>query len=302
MKEIIKIKDLTKSYDGKTVVDSVSLEVKKGEIFGFLGLNGAGKTTTIKSMLRMINPDRGEVRVFGKTMKKEHDKILSKIGYLPENIQLYNNLTGLETLKFYADIKGVEIDDGKQLLNRVGLTQAIHQKVGKYSKGMKQRLAIGQAFLGDPPLIILDEPIGGLDPRGASAVKDMVREHSENGGTVFLSSHILPNVEYVADRVGIIKDGKLLTIGRIEELREKIGSTTKLTLELSSVDEELKNLLDQDKKVTDYSIMGNEIVIKCRKEHKRKIMNQIEDKGLKILDFGVEEKNLEEIFLDMTED
>lgn len=299
---IIEITGLTKKYGDRPAVDSLDLTVEKGEIFGFLGPNGAGKTTTIKSMLGLLNFDKGEVRINGNMLAEDRNKAITGVGYLPEDVRLYDNLTGRETLDFYAELKGAPQDQVSSLLERFDLREAEDKKVGDYSKGMKQKIALAQSVLRNPPLLVLDEPTSGLDPKGTATVKDIVSEYSENGGTVFFSSHILPNVEEVADRVGILREGKLQSVGPIDELRDDLGILNELTLSLSDNIEKIEDFLKESDKVKEYEESGNEVIITCRKKDKREIMNLIEDRGVEIIDFSVEKENLEDIFMKLTEE
>ena len=201
-------------------VNEVSLEVHEGEIFGFVGPNGAGKTTTIKMLMGLIFPTSGTASIFDAPIPSRGAK--ARIGYLPENPSYYEFLTGREALRFFGELSGVR---GaalgarcEELLALVGLADAAGRQIRKYSKGMQQRLGIAQALVGDPSFVVLDEPMSGLDPIGRKEVRDLILELRRRGKTVFFSTHILPDVESLCDRVGVILGGRLRDVGRISEL------------------------------------------------------------------------------------
>jgi ABC-2 type transport system ATP-binding protein len=201
-------------------VDDLTLAVEEGEIFGFVGPNGAGKTTTIKMLMGLIFPTRGRAWVFDAPIPSTASK--SRIGYLPEHPAWYEFLTGVEALDFLARLAGVPPGERRrrcrELLGLVGLEDAAGRQIRKYSKGMQQRLGIAQALLADPAFVILDEPMSGLDPVGRKEVRDLILELKRRGKTVFFSTHILPDVESLCDRVGVIVGGRLRDVGHIGDL------------------------------------------------------------------------------------
>jgi ABC-2 type transport system ATP-binding protein len=217
---------LTKTFDvgfrrrKVTAVDALDLQIEQGEIFGFVGPNGAGKTTTIKMLMGLIYPTSGSARIFDDPIPSQRAK--ARLGYLPENPAYYEFLTGREALRFYGRLSRVpdaELDRRcDALLEQVGLAAAADRQIRKYSKGMQQRLGIAQAIVGDPALVVLDEPMSGLDPVGRKEVRDLILELRAQGKTVFFSTHILPDVETLCDRVGVILGGKLRDVGRIDDL------------------------------------------------------------------------------------
>ena len=223
---ILKTEGLTKTFDvgfrrrRVTAVEGVDLEVQEGEIFGFVGPNGAGKTTTIKILMGLIYPTRGRAFIFEDPIPSQRAK--SRLGYLPENPAYYEFLTGREALHFYARLSRVPAEVRArrcdELLEQVGLGPAADRQIRKYSKGMQQRLGLAQALVGDPSLVILDEPMSGLDPVGRKEVRDLILDLKRRGKTVFFSTHILPDVETLCDRVGVILGGRLRDVGRIEDL------------------------------------------------------------------------------------
>ena len=222
---MIEIKNVSKSYNKGTVkaVDGLNLTVNKGEIFGFLGPNGAGKTTTIKMIVGLLNPDEGSIITNGLDMKNNMIQAKSQIGYVPDNPNLYERLTGTEYLNFMADVYQVSIEQRKinisKYLEMFDLKDAASDLIKSYSHGMKQKIALMGALIHNPTLWILDEPMVGLDPKSAHLLKQEMREHCDKGNTVFFSTHILEVAEKLCDRMGIIHKGKLIAIGTMEQLR-----------------------------------------------------------------------------------
>jgi ABC-2 type transport system ATP-binding protein len=222
---ILRTEGLTKTFEvrpGKrvTVVEDLTLSVEEGEIFGFVGPNGAGKTTTIKMLMGLIFPTRGRAFIFDAPIPSQASK--ARIGYLPENPSYHEFLTGLEAMRFFATLAGVPRVERKarcaELLGTVGLEAAADRQIRKYSKGMQQRLGIAQALVSDPAFVVLDEPMSGLDPIGRKEMRDLILELKRRGKTVFFSTHILPDVESLCDRVGVIRGGRLGDVGRLGDL------------------------------------------------------------------------------------
>jgi ABC-2 type transport system ATP-binding protein len=243
---MIKIQNVTKSYSkGKIkAVDQLNLHVKKGEIFGFIGPNGAGKTTTIKMLTGILLPDSGEIIINGKNIKTDTIEVKRSIGYVPDSQEIYDRLTGMEYLNFIGDIYGVSSKQRRERIEKYlelfELKGSIGELVRSYSHGMKQKLMLIAALLHEPPLWLLDEPLVGLDPRAALSLKEAMRTHCDNGNTVFFSTHVLEVAERLCDRIGIIKGGKLIASGTLEELRsgETGASLEHIFFELTQGDEE----------------------------------------------------------------
>jgi len=206
----VRLDGLRKTYGDIVAVENLSLTIPTGEVFGFLGPNGAGKSTTIGMLLGQIHPASGSAYIHGINVQERPLAARQRIGALPERASLYDRLTGRQTLEFFADVQDVSHDEIPTLLHKVGVADDADRRVGGYSKGMVQRLGIAQALLGDPDLLILDEPTAGLDPRGAKEVRDIIEDVNEEGRTVFFSSHIISEVERLCDTIAIINDGELV--------------------------------------------------------------------------------------------
>lgn len=228
MKEqiIVEAENLTKVYGHQTAVNHLDLQIREGEVFGFLGPNGAGKTTTILMMLGLTEPTSGNVRVAGCNPAREPLRVKERVGYLPENVGFYDDMDARQNLRFVAQLNQIpdtvsarRIDEW---LGQVGLLEEAKKKVGTYSKGMKQRLGIAEVMVKEPKMIILDEPTVGLDPDGTNRMLDLIHSLSrEKNITIFLSSHLLDQVQRICDRVGIMIKGNLVALGPIKELAKK---------------------------------------------------------------------------------
>ncbi|MFI8710050.1 ABC transporter ATP-binding protein [Bacillus sp. NPDC077411] len=219
---IIETKNLSKKFGGFYAVNDVNLQVPEGNIYGFLGPNGAGKSTTIRMLLGLIKPTNGSVTLFGKSMKDSRIDILKNVGSMVEYPSYYGHLTAYENLEIIRKILEIDKKEIDKVLKIVNLTNVQDKLVKKFSLGMKQRLGIAQALLGNPALLILDEPTNGLDPAGIHEIRDLVKSlPSKMGITVLVSSHILSEIELIADHVGIINKGNLIFQGTLDDLREK---------------------------------------------------------------------------------
>ena len=215
---ILSVKNLSKSFGKRKAVDSLSFEIREGEIFGFLGPNGAGKSTAIRAMLSLIKPDSGDIEIFGKSVRKNHNSALQSVGALVERPDFYEYLSAYKNLSLLATMDNVSKTRISDVLKIVGLANRGKDKVKVFSQGMKQRLGIAQALLSDPKLLILDEPTNGLDPRGMKEVRDLIQKLSQEGITILLSSHLLHEVEQTCTTMAIINLGKLIKIGNVHDL------------------------------------------------------------------------------------
>ena len=220
---MLKIEHLTKTYGEKKAVDDLSLHIHAGEIYGFIGHNGAGKTTTLKSVAGILRFDGGEILVDGKSVRTQPLECKKMIAYIPDNPDLYEYMTGIKYLNFIADIFGVSAQARQERIRKYAdlfeLTADLAQPIAAYSHGMKQKLAIISAWLHEPKLIIMDEPFVGLDPKAAHILKGMMRELCSAGGAIFFSTHVLEVAEKLCDKVAIIRGGKLIRSGTMEEVK-----------------------------------------------------------------------------------
>ena len=238
---MIEIKNVSKSYiKGKKILDNLNLEIKNGEIFGFLGPNGAGKTTTIKIITGILNADEGDVLIDGKSITNNPLEAKKSFGFVPDNPDMFLKLKGIEYLNFMADVYEVSTEKRKEkieeLTKKFEIYKDLNNQIQSYSHGMRQKIVICGALLSEPNNWILDEPMTGLDPKSSYDLKEMMREHSKSGKTVFFSTHILEVAEKLCDRVGIINKGKLVFVGTLDEMKEKFkenGSLEELFLEIT---------------------------------------------------------------------
>ncbi len=238
---MIKIENVSKSYvKNKKSVDSLNLEIKNGEIFGFLGPNGAGKTTTIRMITGVLEPDSGYIQVDGHSIQEEPMEAKQNFGFVPDSPDMFLKLKGIEYLNFLAEVYKVPVDERKKriedLTTKFEIYNDLNSSIESYSHGMRQKIVICGALLSNPKNWILDEPMTGLDPKASFDLKEMMREHARNGNTVFFSTHILEVAEKLCDRVGIINKGKLVFVGTLEEMKEKFkeqGSLEELFLEIT---------------------------------------------------------------------
>ncbi|ELZ79749.1 ABC-type multidrug transport system, ATPase component [Haloferax larsenii JCM 13917] len=229
----IQTTNLTKQYPSTVALDSLDLTVPYGSVYGLLGPNGAGKSTTIDLLMDYIRPTRGQARVLGLDPHTDPTAVHSRVGILPDRFGVYATLTGRQHVEFIMDANGVD-DDPDALLARVGLADAAETVARTYSKGMQHRLGLAMALVGAPELLILDEPFAGLDPHGVRLVRELIATETARGATVFLSSHLLDQVERVCDHIGLLADGRLVAAGTPAAVREQAGVTPKLVVTLDA--------------------------------------------------------------------
>jgi ABC-2 type transport system ATP-binding protein len=297
----IQLTDVTKQFGDVTALRDLSLEVQDGEIYGFLGPNGAGKSTTIDILLDFVRPTSGTATVLGRDAQADSLSIRQDIGVLPEGFSVYERLTARQHLEFAIESKGVS-DDPEALLERVGIGDAVDRKAGGFSKGMQQRLALAVALVGEPDLLILDEPSTGLDPNGAREMRSIIQEEADRGATVFFSSHILEQVEAVCDRVGILKAGELVAEDTIRGLRDAAGSGSVLTVTIAELTPDVVEAVEGVAGVSEVTADRDTLTVRAESAAKTDILDAIESTGGTVEDFATEEASLDDVFAAYTEE
>ena len=298
-------KDLTKMYGDVAAVRGLNLQVERGEIYGFLGPNGAGKTTTIMMILGLIKPSSGEISLLGKNSGEDYFGTRRRFGVVPEVQYLYEDMTVDGYLGFFARLYEVEAAQERidELLDLVSLLGRKQHLIRGLSKGMKQKLGIVRALLHDPELLILDEPVTGLDPHGIREVRNVILEQNRAGKTVFLSSHLLSEVEKTCDRVGIMNKGVLVAEDSMSDLKRRLGDGTEMTVE---VDRQLPGLVDSLRSmefVTAVSDCGNTLFIKTKPgmDYRAEVSRAVVEHGGVVLGIEVAEMTLEDAFITITD-
>jgi ABC-2 type transport system ATP-binding protein len=299
--------DLTKKYDEKAVVNNLNMKVEAGEIFGFLGPNGAGKTTTMKMLLGLVHPTSGTGKVAGFDIIHKVLDVRRNCGVLPDPAGFYDNLTARQNLKFYGSLYnlGGKVLDEKVVstLDLVGLKDAKDKKIGKFSKGMRQRFGVAQAIVHDPPVLMFDEPTAGIDPQGAEDFRVLVRQLKSRGKTIFLTSHVMPEVEAICDRIGIIINGEMKICGNVDELVDQYSRRQgyQLKLRFKDIDEGMvRNSLKNIANI--YSIVKNDgfFLVNAKEDVSEDVSRSIiREKGI-ITELESYRPSLNEIFLDVT--
>jgi ABC-2 type transport system ATP-binding protein len=291
---------LSKTYGTVTALDRVDLTVEAGEVFGFLGPNGAGKSTFINMLLDFAKPTEGSVEMFGHDCQSEGVAARSRVGVLPEGYSVVDRLTGLQHVEYAIRSKDAD-DDAVEILDRVGIRDVAQRQASDYSKGMKQRLVLGMALVGDPDLLVLDEPTTGLDPNGAADIRSILLEERDRGAAVFFSSHILEQVEAVCDRVGILQQGELVAVDTIEGLRESLGGGTKLLIQPSELRSGVVGTIETVPGVDTVTVLdGPTLSITCTNDAKMDVIVELHEAGIDVLNFRTEEASLEDMFVEYT--
>lgn len=309
---VLSVENVKKKIGRKWIIQDVTFDVRAGEIFGFLGPNGAGKTTTIRMLVDLIKPTKGIIRVCGYDVNRQQEKALAFIGSIVENPEVYTYLTGYENLEHFARMqRGIDEDRIREVVDIVRMDKRIHDKVSTYSLGMRQRLGIAQALLGRPKLLILDEPTNGLDPKGIKEMREFIQRLAGEGLAVFVSSHLLSEIQLLCDRVAIISRGKVLAVGGVEELIA--GSTGYVVWDLypahtgESVLRKLPqcDVMDNPESLLDDAILAgmstHAIVTRIQEEHTAGAVKQLVTAGVEVRGVSRINPTLEQLFLQMTE-
>ena len=294
---VIETVDLTKRFKEVLAVDSLSLKVQKGEIFGFLGPNGAGKSTTIKMVMGLIHPTSGSAFINSKSAGPDSVELRRDIGFLPERISFYDNLTPTQTLDFYCELRGADKSVIPSLIREVGLEHAANRKVGTFSKGMVQLLGVAQAMIGNPSIYIMDEPTGGLDARWVKAVRDKIRALNEQGATIIFSSHILSEVQALCHRIAIIDKGRLVVEGTVEDISDRLRIMPRLWIEAQGIDPETISAIRSIEGVEEVSASGEGLLVTCETEARMSVMAVLRERGIAVGDFKTIDPSLEEAFV-----
>jgi len=308
---VLSVQHLKKKIGRKWIIKDVTFDVKPGEIFGFLGPNGAGKTTTIRMLVDLIKPTEGKIQVCGYDVNRDPERALKYVGSIVENPEVYTYLTGWENLEHFARMQpGVDNDRIQEVVDIVRLDQRIHDKVRTYSLGMRQRLGIAQALLGRPRLLILDEPTNGLDPKGIKELRVFIKQLASEGMAVFVSSHLLSEIQLLCDRVAIISAGRVLAVGGVNEL---IEDHSKLAIwHVTPLEEGKKMLLDagvslvdRPADVMDDTIVAglglNAVVAEMHEDRIPALVQQMVKAGIQVEGVQRIQPTLEQLFLKMTE-
>ncbi len=294
---VIETKDLSKRFKEVQAVDSLSMAVRKGEIFGFLGPNGAGKTTTIKMIMGLTHPTGGEMFIYGNKAGPDSVEIRKDIGFLPERISFYDNLTAMQTLKFFCELKGEDKSISESLLKEVGLYEVKDRKVGTFSKGMVQLLGVAQAMIGSPSIYILDEPMGGLDARWVKMVREKIVMLNEQGATIMFSSHILAEVQNICTRVAIIDKGKLVAEDTISNLSTRLNIKPRLEINIPGLNGKVPEAIHAVEGIESAEAKGDMLMITCDASLRIKVITALQQVGLNIQDIKTIEPRLEEAFM-----
>ena len=297
-KTVLELKNVNKTFGRRKVIDNISLDVKEGEIYGFLGPNGSGKTTTIKMILRLIDSDSGEIKVNGFDTKKQFEKAMECIGAIVENPDLYKYMSGIDNLRLHARIRNIDEKRIKEVLELVELKGREKDKVGKYSLGMKQRLGLALTLLHKPKVLILDEPTNGLDPAGIKKLRDILKEISHKEGVaVFVSSHILSEMQLMCDRVAVLDNGKIVKVEKISDTNEEKEEAVEI--KVRNTEKAVKILKEEFN--LDVKIENNKINITVRTEKLPEVIKKLAIADTEIQLVIPKEHTLEDIFFDATE-
>lgn len=299
MDTLVEIQNVTKTIKGRTIIDSLSFNVNKGEVFGFLGPNGAGKTTTIRMIVGLIGMTSGDIKILGHSIKTDFEQAIRHVGGIVENPEMYKFMSGYQNLIHYARMsQGVTKEKIAETVEFVGLTDRIHDKVKTYSLGMRQRLGLAQCLLHDPKILILDEPTNGLDPAGIREIRDHVRKLArEKDMAVIVSSHLLSEMEMMCDRIGIIQQGKLIDVQLMTDFVQ--GNEKIYEIEAEGKEKASRIIKEIDPNIR-VQLTENGIALPLKRESIPEVIKQLVNQDIQI--FGVKEvtKTLEDRFLEVT--
>jgi ABC-2 type transport system ATP-binding protein len=308
---VLSVNNVKKRIKDKEIIKGISFDVYAGEIFGFLGPNGSGKTTTIRMLVDLIRPTEGTITICGFDVQRHHNEALQYVGCIVENPELYPYLTGWENLEHFARMLP-DVDDKRiqEVVAIVGMNQRIHDKVRTYSLGMRQRLGIAQALLGRPKLLILDEPTNGLDPQGIKEMREFIRMLAEGGLSLFVSSHLLSEIQQLCDRVAIISHGQVIQVGKVDELIDQAGAKVvwtvapgEIALKLIQESPYVQAIEEQIRE--DQIALGSanniRIVTQMNGESVPELSRILVEAGVSLFSVEIKNPTLEDLFLSLTE-
>lgn len=294
---VIETRNLTKRFKDVLAVDSLSMKVRKGEIYGFLGPNGAGKSSTIKMIMGLFHPTSGTAFINGEPAGPDSVEVRKHIGFLPERISFYDNLTPIQTLNFYCELRRADKSVVPSLIKDVGLEDAAYRKVGTFSKGMVQLLGMAQAMIGNPSIYIMDEPTGGLDARWVKFVRDKLRMLNEQGATIVFSSHILSEVQALCNRVAIINKGRLVVEDTVDNISSRMQIKPQLRIQTAGASDQTVSLVRSLEGVADASLRDDVLIVTCDASVRMRVMEAVRGSGVGILDFRTIDTSLEDVFV-----
>lgn len=301
------IKDLKKRYGKFEALKGMNMNIQKGELFGFVGPNGAGKTTTMKIVSGLLSADSGEVILDGKSALGDIKYLKQKIGYMPDFFGVYDNLKAMEYMEFYASIYGIEGKGAKQLcmdlMDLVNLSDKYDSYVDSLSRGMKQRLCLARCLVHNPELLILDEPASGLDPRARFEMKEILKNLTDMGKTILISSHILPELAEMCSSIGIVEHGEMIVNGTVDEILTKLNNTNPLVIKVIDGKEEALRILKENPDIQNIVTKEDAISVgfNGNEEREAELLKMLIENGIKVSSYKREEGNLEELFMQITD-
>lgn len=305
---MLKINDLKKSYGNFNALDGLTMQIERGQLYGFVGPNGAGKTTTMKIISGLLKPDAGEVLIDGVNVLQKKGYLSRVIGYMPDFFGVYDNLKVMEYMEFFSSVYGIDKKTAKnrihRLLDLVGLENRADEDVDSLSRGMKQRLCLARTMVHEPKLLILDEPASGMEPRARIEMQDILKELVKEGTTIIVSSHILTELADMCTHIGIIEKGKMLISGSIEQIMEEQWKTNPIIMHLTEGLPVALQLLKANEKVSNIAIQGENISLHFTGDERDEadLLAQMITNGVRLSRFNREESNLETVFLQLTKE
>lgn len=301
---MLRTEELTKAFNENVVVQNLNIRVRAGEIYGFLGPNGAGKTTTIRLLLGLLQPTDGRVFLFESPITENTVQLKRRVGVVAEEPLATTRMTAWEFVHFFADLNNVSQPEGRMesLFNTLDLWDVRHRLVSTYSRGMRQKLSLIRALVHEPELLILDEPVSGLDPHGILEVRQVVEEHRQNGGAVIISSHILSEIERSADRIGIMHQGRLLVEDTIDGIRSRIGASKVVQLVLVEIPPKLPDALRLLQGVEEVEVLDRQLAVRVSGEHDARadIFQAVVGAGGVLVEMSTLQMSLERAFVTIT--